>query len=397
MRRNKKTDSENRNTLNRRRSAGSGDSSPAKRPAVTMLLVLVLATALCFAMAVGLTGCSAADGSGAASPEDAGGAAESSEPAGTVLSETEDTLTVVDQAGREVTVKKDPRSIALSYRVVIRFLLNLGQGDKIVGIGKRDPFTEELEPSLKDAADVGKGMADVEALAELDPDLFIHRASDLQTMEAVSKIGIPVVGIEVETPEEMVTALDLLGKVCGAKEKAAELIDYYNEQIKDARTRTAKLKDEDRPTAIVMGSSIGKVADGSMLQGEMLERAGAVNCAGDLEATELWPTAGTEQIFKWDPDYIFITNSESAVYSAEDILKDPTWSELTAVRKKQVYDMPAKQDSWEFPGVVSVLGIDYMMHVMHPDLMDEATLEKKVDAFYEKAYGKTFDRKTLGY
>ncbi len=59
-----------------------------------------------------------------------------------------------------------------------------------------------------------------------------------------------------------------------------------------------------------MGSSIGKVADGSMLQGEMLERAGAINCAADMQATELWPTAGTEQIFKWNPEYIFITNSE---------------------------------------------------------------------------------------
>lgn len=357
-----------------------------------IVLLLLLGTALCMA------GCGPSESDGASAGSGGASAVSmSGEPAGTVLSETDETMTVVDQAGREVTVKKDPRSIALCYRVVIRFLLSLEQGDKIVGIGKSEPFLEELQPSLADAADVGKGVADIEALAELKPDLFIHKAGDLKSLEAVEKIGIPAVGIEVETPEDMVTALDLLGKVCGAGEKAAELIEYYDERIKESEELASQLDESRKPTAIVMGTSIGKVADGSMLQGEMLERAGAVNCAADLKATELWPTAGVEQIFAWDPDYIFITNSESAVYTAEDILKDPAWSELAAVKKKRVYTMPAERDSWEFPGVVSTLGIDYMMHVMHPELLDEKTLKEHVDAFYELSYGRTFDRKELGY
>ena len=134
-----------------------------------------------------------------------------------------------------------------------------------------------------------------------------------------------------------------------------------------------------------------------MLQGLMLEKAGAVNCAAEMEQTELWPTAGVEQIFAWDPEYIFITNSESAVYGVEDLLQDPAWQEVKAVKNKNVYMMPAEQDSWEFPGVVSTLGIDYMMHVMHPKLLDEQTLEDHVDAFYELSYGRTFTRDELGY
>ena len=188
-----------------------------------------------------------------------------------------------------------------------------------------------------------------------------------------------------------------MGKVCGAEDKAQELIDYYNSQLAEIDSLTARIDEKDKKTAIVMGSSIGKVADGSMLQGEMLKRAGAVNCAENLKATELWPTAGTEQIFKWNPDYIFITGSESAVYDAEDILKDKSWSEITAVKDGHVYVMPAEADSWEFPGVVSVLGIDYMIHVMYPELLDEEQLENKVNDLYELAYGKTFERKELGY
>ena len=348
----------------------------------------VLLAALLLLSSITITGCSK-------------NPADSTDPginaAGTVISETDTELTVIDQAGREVTVMKDPESIALCYRVVIRFLINLGVGDRITGIGKSEPFLEEIQPSLKDCTDVGKGVADIEALAELKPDLFIHKASDTETLEAVQKIGIPAIGIDVETPEEMVTALELLGKVCGAEDKAQELIEYYQGSIERSRSLADTISDEDRVTAIVMGSSIGKVADGSMLQGRMLETAGAVNCAADLKASELWPAAGTEQIFSWDPDYIFITGSEGAVYTAEDIYNDPAWSELKAVKNGHVVMIPSERDSWEFPGVISALGIDYMMSVMYPDLLSESELEKNVSAFYELAYGKAYSREELGY
>lgn len=320
---------------------------------------------------------------------------ESSEPPGTIIEESDEKLTVVDQAGRIVTVPKEYDSIALCYRVVIRFLLSLDQGDKIKGIGKTEEFLEVLEPGLKDCVDVGKGVADIEALAELSPDIFFHKSHDTETLEVVEALGIPSVGIDVETPEAMIVALDLLGKVCGEEEKAQRLIDYYNKKLAEAEKKTADIKE--KKTAVIMGSSIGKVADASMLQGEMIERAGGINVAAEIKATELWPTAGTEQIFAWDPDYIFITGSESAVYTAKDILKDPAWREMKAVKNGNVYVMPAAVDSWEFPGVVSTLGIDYMMHIMYPELMSDKELVESVDAFYKLSYGRTFDRNYLGY
>ncbi|MBQ3322730.1 MAG: ABC transporter substrate-binding protein [Firmicutes bacterium] len=322
---------------------------------------------------------------------------ETSTEPGQVIAQDDETITIVDQAGREVTVKRDINSIALSYRVAIRFLLSLDQGDKIKGIGKSEPFLETLQPSLADCVNVGQGVADIEAVAELNPDVFFHKATDRETLDALEKIGIPAIGIQIETPEEMITALDIMGKVCGAEEKAQTLIDYYKNRLGEIEKRTEGIAEKDKKTAVVMGTSIGKVADGSMLQGEMLERAGAINVAKDLEATELWPTAGAEQIFKWNPDYIFITGSESALYSADDILEDKNWSELTAVKNGDVYVMPAKVDSWEFPGVVSILGIDYMMHVMYPELFSDEELEQKVNELYELSYGRTFKRDELGY
>lgn len=325
-----------------------------------------------------------------------GDAATSDKAPGTVISETENELTIIDQAGREVTVKRDPQSIALCYRVVVRFLLNLGMGDRISGMGKTEPFLEDVQPSLTETVDVGKGVADIEALAALKPDLFIHKASDTETLDAVQNIGIPSVGIDVESPEEMLTALDILGKVCGAEERALELSEYYETSVERVRGLADSVSDDKKKTAIVMGSSIGKVADGTMLQGKMLETAGAVNCADDLKAAELWPTAGTEQIFSWDPDYIFITGS-GASYTADDIYSDPAWSEMKAVKGKHVFMIPSAYDSWEFPGIVSSLGIEFMMSTMYPELLSDEQLEHDVTDFYMMAYGMELSREKLGY
>ena len=259
--------------------------------------------------------------------------------AGTVVRETGEAITIIDQAGREVTVSKEPDSIALCYRVVIRFLLNLELGEKITGIGKSEAFLEEVCPGLKDASCVGQGIADIEALAELAPDLFIHKADDIKTLEAVTALGIPALGI----------------------------------------------------------TSVGDVANGNMLQSEMIQRAGGINPAAELKSSELWPTAGTEQIFKWNPDYIFITNSESSKYSPEDILDNPAWSEINAVKTGNVYIMPAEYDSWEFPGIVSVLGTEYIMKTMYPDLVTDKQLEMDAKELYKLAYGKVFTREELGY
>ena len=53
--------------------------------------------------------------------------------------------------------------------------------------------------------------------------------------------------------------------------------------------------------------------------------------------------------------------------------------------------MPTEEDSWEFPGTVSVLGVEYMIHVMYPELLDDEQLDRDVRDFYELTYGISFD------
>lgn len=326
-----------------------------------------------------------------------GGKAESAQKPGTVLSETDASIEIVDMAGRSVTVPKDPETYAFVYRVIARFLISLDCGNQIVGAGKPEDFLNLVDPKLADVVSIGQGVVDMETLAKVNPQVFFHKAGDTKTMEAVEKLGIPSVGLRFETQEDMLTALKIMGIVCGKKEKADALIAYYHQKNEEQRNKISQLDEAQKKTAIIMGTSIGKVADQTMLQSIMIESAGGINPAAEVEATELWPTVGVEEIFGWDPDYIFITNSQSATYTVDDLLSDPAWSALKAIRNKNVYVMPAALDSWEFPGIVSVLGIDYMMKTMYPQLMSDDELVDAVNEFYQLSYGMTFSRDELGY
>lgn len=308
-----------------------------------------------------------------------------------------DTFKVVDQSGREVEIKNNVKSIAIAYGIPTNFILALGKGDNIVAISSSNNMYTAICPSLAHAGTVGKGRVDLEAMAKLNPDVFIHRGTDIETLESVSALGIPTIGISPESTEDILETIRLLGKALGAEQRAAELVDYYNKKAEFARSITSSIPNEKRYTAIVMGSEIGKVSSGKMLQSYLIETAGGINLAKTIDSTELWPVVGAEKIFQWNPDFIFLTNSSASKYNAEDLMTDPAWSELNAVKNNRVLMVPSDMDSWEFPGLGTLLGFLWMLQQMYPELYSEEQFLSEVDAFYNMAYGITFSRDFLGY
>ena len=78
-------------------------------------------------------------------------------------------------------------------------------------------------------------------------------------------------------------------------------------------------------------------------------------------------------------------------------MESPTWSDLSSVKNRRIYLVPTDRDSWEFPGVSTCLGILWMLMKMYPDYYSQEEFLSEVDAFYDFAYGMTFDLDYLGY
>ena len=98
-----------------------------------------------------------------------------------------------------------------------------------------------------------------------------------------------------------------------------------------------------------------------------------------------------EQVYKWNPDVIFITNFTQTL--PEDLyhnaIGSDDWSTVEAVKKKQVYKLPLGSYRTYTPGIDTPMTLEWMAKTLYPDLFPEFDVKKDVKAYYQDLYGIT--------
>ena len=306
---------------------------------------------------------------------------------------------ILDGAGRLIDLphNKEEVTIASVYAVSVPFIEALNLGEQVLAVNLKSNFWKEADPALAKAGTIGRGVVDLEALASYNPGVLIHRSNDNETVEAVERLEIPVLCITVENMADISETLTMMGAYFGREDRAKEVIDWMETKFSVIDEIVSKIPEEDRKTALVLGSEKGRVAASDMLQAWMVEKAGGIYVTQDTEENRNWVNVGVEQVFAWDPEVIFATSSTPLDYSLEDLLEQPTWNAVRAVSSGQVYQIPAKRDSWDIPGVSSVLGTFFMLHKMYPEHYGVDSLNEEISNYYQFMFGKTFDSDALGY
>ena len=238
---------------------------------------------------------------------------------------------------------------------------------------------------------MGRGVVDLEALAASGATVLMHRANDAKTARAVFALGIDVLCIRAESMDDVALTLRLLGRYFGREARAEEVIAYMDAKFASVDGIVAGIPESERVTALVMGGEKGRVAGEDMLQTWMIEKAGGIRNNSN------WTQAGVETVFALDPDYLFLTSSTPLDYTASELMTDPTWSAMACVRGDHVRQLPARIDSWDLPGVVSVIGTFWMLRQMYPAYFSAEELQQEIDEYYAFLLGRTFTAEELGY
>lgn len=346
------------------------------------LLCLLLAAAMLLALP-------ACGKSGADSPADASAAQEAAPTPG----ENQ----VLDGAGRIVDLPEDPSSATAAsvYAVSVPFLVALGISDRTVAVNPKTKFWTNADAALSKNT-VGRGTVDLEKLAECAPTVLIHRSNDPETVAAVEQLGICVLCITVEDMSDIETTLTVLGDYFGVSDRAEETVSWLRGKFDKIAGIVETIPAAERKTALLMGGELGRVAGNDMLQSWMIAQAGGIPVA-DTGADHNWINVGVETVFRWNPEYIFCTSSTGLDYDESDLLEDPAWSDVAAVKQGNVCIMPAKLDSWDIPGLSCYLGTMYMLHTMYPDDFSADELQAEIDDYYSFMFGRTFSADELGY
>lgn len=296
---------------------------------------------------------------------------------------------LTDQLGRTVTLEQTPERIVSGYYISSSALIALGLEDKLVGIeakANKRPIYSLSAPALIDLPNVGTAKEfDLEGCIALNPDLVILPAKLKNAAETLEQLGIPVLLVNPESGEQLEQMIALLGQATGTQERAEELLDFIAGQRENLETLLAEAE---KPRVYMAGNSaLLSTAGANMYQSDMMVLAGGENVAAELSDT-YWAEISYEQLLAWNPEYIVLASDAS--YTVEEVLADPNLADCTAVKNRNVLQLPGDAEAWDSPVPSGILGSVWLAARLHGDLLPEDQAEEIIASFYETFYGFSY-------
>lgn len=295
-------------------------------------------------------------------------------------------VTVTDQAGREVTIEKEPESIVSGYYISTSLLLALGLKDKVTGIeAKADkrPIYKLAAPEFLELPNVGTAKEfDLETCASLSPELVILPMKLKDAAQSLSELDIPVLLVNPESEDQLEQMIELVSTATNTKENADALLSYIDEK---KEMLEKDLSGVDAESVYLAGnSSLLSTAGPAMYQSGLIELAGGKNAASEITDT-YWAEISYEQLLAWDPSYIILASD--AEYTPEDVLNDENLKECTAVKNGNVYAIPGDIEALDSPVPGGILASIWLAGILHPDEVSADMYTEEKAAFYETFYG----------
>lgn len=294
-------------------------------------------------------------------------------------------VTVMDQAGRQVVIEKEPQRLLSSYYITSSLLIALDLDDKLVGVednaGLR-PIYELSSPQILELPNIGTVKElDLEKCASLSPDLAILPMKLKNSVENLEQLGIPVIIVNPESQELLTEMIEVVGIATNTEDVSEQLIQFLADQ---ETYLTKALADVDRPSVYLAGNSgLLSTAGDFMYQSDLIRLAGGKNAASDIEDT-YWAEIDYEQLLTWNPEYIILASS--AKYSVEDVLNDSVLADCDAIIKKNVFQIPCDAEAWDSPVPGSILGALWLANILHPDLVTDSDCANAMENYYETFY-----------
>lgn len=304
-----------------------------------LTLCRAAAAALCLLL---LAGCGVVSSGPASS---AGGASA----AATAPADSGAACTFADDLGREVTLEAAPRRVAALTGSYADIWCTAGGRNTLVASAS-DAWTDFDLGLGEEVANIGGAMGvSVEELLAAAPDLVLASTnipSNQEMLPALEAAGVDVAFFSVDTFEDYLRMLEICTGLTGSPEAYQTYGEAVAEEIEAARARAAAAREEQGPEKVLYIRAAASVvkpkgSSGTVL-GEMLADLGCINIADQDQS--LLEDLSMEAILAADPDKILIVlqgaDPEPAKAQLEgEVLSNPAWQQLTAVREGRVYYM----------------------------------------------------------
>ena len=207
----------------------------------------------------------------------------------------------------------------------------------------------------------------LETLVAAKPDLVLIWEDDMlvkTVSDQIAKLGVPTLIVPFRQIESMPDAMERVGRAVGKPARGKALADYTRGIIGEINATLADAK----PVRYYYAEGL----DGLATECDSSFHVVAMNFAGGANVHRCRQSnlRGLEKInfetlLAYDPDVIVVQHA--MLYG--DIMNDPLWQQLRAVKAKRVYRVPTAPFNWvdRPPSFMRVLGIQWLTSLFHPD------------------------------
>jgi iron complex transport system substrate-binding protein len=312
---------------------------------------------------------------------------------------SQEAIVITDALDRQVILPAAPQRIVFTGKALFMLVdaayIFPEASERIVGMGDAGQGTSNfialIDPDYEAKAILAE--AGAEQIAALKPDLVILKSYLAETVgKPIEEIGIPVVYVDFETPEQYDRDLAIFGQVFQNPVRAAEAAAYYQDKM--AQIQQAIEEDTTAPRVLMLyynnndGNVAFNVPPATWIQTRMVELAGGNPIWTEANLGGSWVQVALEQIAAWDADQIFIiAYRQNSADIVADLEADPTWQALRATQNGQLHAFPGDLYSWDQPDPRWLLGLTWLAGKLHPESFHDLDMMAEAQSFYQTLYG----------
>ncbi|GAA6777567.1 ABC transporter substrate-binding protein [Helicobacter pylori] len=254
--------------------------------------------------------------------------------------------------------------------------------DRVVGVSdyafkddivKATLKDEELK-RIKSMSSDHTAALNVELLKKLSPDLVVTFVGNPKAVEHAKKFGISFLSFQEKTIAEVMEDIDAQAKALeiDASKKLAkmqETLDFIKERLKDVKKKKG----------VELFHKANKISGHQALDSDILEKGGIDNFG--LKYVKFGRAdISVEKIVKENPEIIFIW--WISPLSPEDVLNNPKFSTIKAIKNKQVYKLPTMDIGGPRAPLISL----YIALKAHPEAFKGVDINAIVKDYYKVVF-----------
>ncbi len=304
---------------------------------------------------------------------------------------------ITDMAGRKVSI---PDTIRKVYAPSPYGSYALYSIDPSLLSGLIFPIKEEdkkyVSRSLRDLPVIGSlfgqgQTANIEVLLKARPDLIVmwsaqKSAINEKAEETLKKLNIPYIYAVAESLYDYPEVYRFLGNVLGREERAGKLASYCRKTLADAKATVDRIPVTNRPTVYY-----AEGVDGLSTECNDSIHVELLRIAGDRDVHRCHTSShmgmekiSLEQVMIHSPDVVIA--QEKTFF--DNVLKDPRWQNVKAVREGRVYLIPRAPYNWfdRPPSFMRIMGLKWLMSCLYP-AEQKADIVKEAREFYKLFLG----------